>query len=449
MEYPGSTLKRPLRLAMLITFIAAFFIISPLVIIYSAGYRFDLKNGLLRETGSLSVDIRPESALVYLDGLKIDQKIPIRLNNITPHKYMLKLSLPGYYDWEKQIEINKNQTTYIKELVMLKKERPVLFSKNQAAVLSVSPSGKYLAQIEPRRSGSYLVISDTQTRTASGDGMLLPVAEPIIQWSESGEFLSVSDKKNPPEYLYVISAAQPTKFNKLPGENDLKLKKFYWSRNTEPKLYYEAGGSLFSYLPRLQQSSRICSSTFQDWFMDDGSLWTLNYSSSSKKLSIYSDSLGFKNTFASINKSSSEPSSTLRSLHLESGKKGTVILSDSASEKYFIVRQDRYFKVGGTKMRYSKFGNWLLIWNPWELWTYSEGDDPYLLNRTGENLKNVIPLDEYNTLALVWEDGVTALYPYFYIQRQLISGKVEAVTADPTMRALYYSDESGISRLSY
>ena len=449
MEYPGSTLKRPLRLAMLITFIAAFFIISPLVIIYSAGYRFDLRNGLLRETGSLSVDVLPETAAVYLDGLKIDQKIPIRLNNITPHKYMIKLSLPGYYDWEKQIEINKNQTTYIKELVMLKKDRPLLFSKDRAEVLSVSPGGKYLAQIEPKKSGSYLVITNTLSRTEVGDGLILPISKPKIVWSENGEFLSISEANSPYEDLLVISASQPAKYNRLPAQRDQTIKKYIWSRDTEPKLYYEAGGSLFTYLPRLQQSSRVCSSTFQDWYMDDGSLWTINYLSSTKKLSIYSDSLGFKNTFASIEETGSEPSSTLLSLRLESGKKNAVVLSDPGTEKFFIVRQDKYFKVGGKQMYYSKFGNWLLIWNPWELWTYSEGDDPYLLNRTGENLKNVIPLDQYNTLALVWQDGVTALYPYFYIQRQLISGEIDSVTADPQARALYYSDKGGVWKLSY
>ena len=162
MEYPGSIITRKIRLATLILFIAAFFLITPTVILYSAGYRFDFRNGLLLETGSLRMDLFPEIARVYLDVLKIYQALPLRLNNITPHKYNLKITAPGYYDWEKQIEINRNRTTYIKEFILLRKDKAKLIYADDAEILSLSPSGRYLAYTVSRGGASDVVVRDNQ-----------------------------------------------------------------------------------------------------------------------------------------------------------------------------------------------------------------------------------------------------------------------------------------------
>jgi hypothetical protein len=123
MEYPGTKFTRPIRLAMLILFIVAFFVISPLIILYTAGYRYDWQNGLLKETGSISIDIEPRNATASLNGIKLQKDLPIRFNNITPGKYNLHLTASGYMDWFKEIEVKNKQTNYIKEISLIKKNQ--------------------------------------------------------------------------------------------------------------------------------------------------------------------------------------------------------------------------------------------------------------------------------------------------------------------------------------
>ena len=65
MEYPNTKFNHLVRLLLLIAFIAAFFIIAPIIIMYTAGYRYDWQNGLLKETGAISVDVEPKNATVY------------------------------------------------------------------------------------------------------------------------------------------------------------------------------------------------------------------------------------------------------------------------------------------------------------------------------------------------------------------------------------------------
>lgn len=449
MEFPGTRLTRPIRLAILITFVAAFFIISPVVILLSAGFRFDLRNGLLKETGSLSVDVVPQTASVYLDGIKIDQSIPIRLNNITPHKYTLRLSAPGYYEWEKNIEVNKNQTTYIKGLILIKKNSPVNISDEKATQLSISPSGKYLAYTILNRNNTDVFVRDETTNSKTRIMTIQNEQKIELNWSPLGDFLAISTEKKPHNFLYIINAGSTNKINPINLGEKQTVNKYLWSKDAEPKLYYENDGQIRSYLPRLDQNNAITTSTFQDWYVSEGSLWAIDVSTSTGGLTITSDYLGFKNQFFSILPNDNLTSSSFKKFTISSVNKKVVILNNSDSEKYYIISKDRLYIVNGRNFLYSKFNNWLLLWTPWELWTYSDGDEPYLLNRSGDELLNVVPLDEFNTLAMEWKNNVTILHPYFLTQRTVIDGPVNSLSANTQTRTLYYSNKEGLWKLNY
>ena len=56
-------LSSPVRFTIMIFLIASFFIISPLIILYTIGYRYDIRTGIVRETGVLSIDVQTEIML--------------------------------------------------------------------------------------------------------------------------------------------------------------------------------------------------------------------------------------------------------------------------------------------------------------------------------------------------------------------------------------------------
>src|SRR3989338_10563832 len=145
MEYPGAHLIKPIRRLILVTFIVAFFLITPLMLLYTTGYRYDWKAGIIRETGGLSIDATPVDADVYLNDLPLDSSLPIRLKNITPKKYHIKISARGYFDWEKEIIVERKQTTYIKDIQLLKKNEPVKIQTASIGNISLSPNGRSLA----------------------------------------------------------------------------------------------------------------------------------------------------------------------------------------------------------------------------------------------------------------------------------------------------------------
>lgn len=93
------------------------------------------------------------------------------------------------------------------------------------------------------------------------------------------------------------------------------------------------------------------------------------------------------------------------------------------------------------------------MWSQWEAWTYSEGEEPYLLNRSGEHLQEIIPLDKYNTLALTWADKTTVLFPYYLVSHDFINEKIEDLSADTENKILYFinqdKNKEGIWKLNY
>lgn len=442
MEYPGTKFTHPIRFSMLILFIALFFLITPIIILYSAGYRLDLRNGLLRETGSLSIDILPKNASVYLDGLNLDQTMPVRLNNITPHKYTLKITAAGYYDWEKQIEINKNQTTYIKEFVLLKKAKPSLITKDNAGQLALSNSGRYLAYTISRTNETDVIVADEQKQAQN---LTLKMTGALtLTWAPLSDNLAVKSAGS--GRLVVLSAKTG---NTAEIHNADPIIKYVWSNNSDPNLYYSTRNGIYSFLPDIKESSLITASKFLDWYMNDDTLWTMNINTSTSELNIIKDSLGFKNLFASFSAIGTESTSTLATSQFETIEHGTVILRNQTGDRLYIIRPDTKFTINADYYFFSKFNNWWLFWNQYELWTYSEGDEPVLLNRSGAKFENILPLDQFNTLALQRNGEISALFPYFYLDRSLIDDNVKTMTIDPTNRILYFNNDKGIWKLNY
>jgi len=86
-------------------FSLAFVILTPVIVYYSLGYKFDIKSKKFLKTGALSIKTFPRAVTVYLDGKKIDELTPGTIRELMPHKYNLVLEKEGFYPYNMEIEI--------------------------------------------------------------------------------------------------------------------------------------------------------------------------------------------------------------------------------------------------------------------------------------------------------------------------------------------------------
>lgn len=452
MEYPESKLTRPIRRAILSAFIVIFFILSPVIVMYAAGYRYDFKNGLLRETGAISVDILPSEAAVYLDNLKLKDKLPLRLKNLTPGKYHLKITASGYYDWVKEVEVKNKQTVYIKEIVLIKKNKPRLLAQKNIVSLSLSPNGRYLLYGVENGGATETWLRDARRQNEVLISRLPPESKINVAWAEKNNWLYVASGVSPYSNLLIFNTETPEKQFNLIKEIGAPVIKPSWKETADAELFFEAKGKIMSIFPATRQKFTLAKNTFMDWYMENGRLWTIEANTSTEQLKIIKDAIGFRSDFTLID-NTGEFEDQKNYWQIVIVRDEHALIKKSGQPEMTLLTPDKKFNLSGEWATISKYNNWWLIWSPWELWTYSEGEDPYLLNRSGEQLREVLPLDEYNTLGLIYAEKTNVLFPYYLVSHELLNQPVISAAADSAGRIFYFAGEiegqKGLWQLDY
>jgi hypothetical protein len=130
------------RRAIFIVFLAAFILVLPVILLYSLGYRTDLRHMRLIRTGILSLRSVPDGASIYINGVLTGKKTPQSIEGITPGTYSVKVEFPGYYPWEKEIRIKAKMVTRAEKIYLFARRSNVAkLSDADVTSFSVSPKG--------------------------------------------------------------------------------------------------------------------------------------------------------------------------------------------------------------------------------------------------------------------------------------------------------------------
>ena len=450
MEYPGTRFTRVWRLIILIFCVATFMIITPIILFYTVGYHYDWRYGFIRASGGLSIDINPKKTIVYINGKKISDSVPLRLTGLNAGRYRLRLSATGYYDWEKEMIIENKRTTYLKDIALIKKTTPNLIDRNQVNRLSISTDGAWLAFASTQKSGYDVYIYNT----ASGLVNLITTSPadrpPDLLWSRRDHYLVITPAAPPLFPTLLINANHPAEVLKPMPPITRQTTKIEWSPQGSPVLYYGSTSSLHALNVVTDFDTTLGLGNFSDWLIDDatGQVWLMRPAvTGTPTRSIIKDALGFASIVASITDSENQ---NLNKLSLVKAENDTAIIKSSNPDSIFILNQNKRQNLKVNSVVLSPFNHWWLLWSPWELWGYTQNDkEPYLLARSGEGIREVVPLDEFNTLAISWEKKVTVLFPYYLFEETIIDHPVTTLVADTKNKILYYSDQTGLWKLNY
>ncbi|MFA5127952.1 MAG: PEGA domain-containing protein [Patescibacteria group bacterium] len=451
MEYPNSKITKPIRTIILVFFIVLFLVLAPGIILYTSGYRYDWQYGLLRETGSINVDIAPDTASIYINDVRIKSGMPVRLNDRVPGKYKILISNDGYFDWQKEVLVKNKQTVYIKDISMLKTGAPqAIISGKDIASIQISRDKKYLAYAERVNTTSVAHLYNLSTAQdttlftlSSADGGMK------IEFAPNNNYLSVSDGSAPYESVLIFNADEPAKEINLTERIKYPIDKYQWKETVGPELYFSANKRLMSIVATTEQRYVLGKNSWIDWLMQNGQLWTLQTASGTKQIKLVRDTLGFSSDYADANRFTSAE----QDLQLAAAYADTILLKKNNKSEMILLSNGNKYTVAGEKFLLSEYNDWLIIWTPWEIWTYSKGEEPNLLNRSGEQLNAVLPLDKYNTLALVWNDKTTALFPYYLVTHDFINASINSTAADTLNRTMYFAgkvnNSEGLWKLNY
>ncbi len=119
-------------------FILAFVIISVVVLLYTSGYRYNFKKGVMQKTGVLVVESYPKDMKIWINDELKEEKTPAVISSLLPQKYNIKVGRSGYQIWEKDVRIYPARSTFIDYIEVFKSPSTPVYNKKHT-----EESGRY------------------------------------------------------------------------------------------------------------------------------------------------------------------------------------------------------------------------------------------------------------------------------------------------------------------
>jgi hypothetical protein len=106
------------------TFVIAYIIICPLLVLYALGYIYSPVAGELVHTGVLYVDSVPSGADIYLEKSRFSHRTPATIEELLPGSYKISLRKKGYNAWTHSVTIEPGKAVAFKNVLLIPRNWP-------------------------------------------------------------------------------------------------------------------------------------------------------------------------------------------------------------------------------------------------------------------------------------------------------------------------------------
>lgn len=226
------------RTILFAVFAIGFLISAPLVVLYTAGYRYQFGSMSVVKAGVLSVTSIPKGATVSLNGVESSKKTPSVIDNIYPGEMKVRVEKSGYSSWEKTLPVASGQSTFVPNVLLFLEGTPVQ-SIDQTNVLHVA--------IQSSSRYAYLVNNKGALEIWIKDDAI-PQSKPILtqsfrpksiytlSWSHDGSYLLLTESTT--KKIQTIIRAYDGTVIPLPSAS---LVDAWWNASSGHTLFYRVG----------------------------------------------------------------------------------------------------------------------------------------------------------------------------------------------------------------
>lgn len=177
-----------------IGFFLFFFIVSPLLLLYASGFRYDFKRGTLLRTGNIFIEANEvKDATVYIDDKPYDELLDKKLflKNLIPGEYTVRIEKDGYTTWEKKLRVEGKLTTFLKDVVLFLTSKPVELTRGPITDYITSPDHNFIAFVRSNAGVPEVWLYNIEYNEeqlvyrVSGD------IQPTVSWAKSSNQLMI------------------------------------------------------------------------------------------------------------------------------------------------------------------------------------------------------------------------------------------------------------------
>jgi hypothetical protein len=233
-----------------------FVITSPIVTLYSQGYRFDFREKKITQSGAFYFKVSPKNVQIEINNQK-RKKTDILfgtayLDNLLPRTYQVTISKEGYHSWQKKLEVKEKEVTEAKNIILFPLK--VSFSALSDKVIDFyfSPDNKNLFTIEKNKEEweikSYDLKNNIKRHLLSAKNLLLKEGEfSNLEFSPDSKKIILKVKKGEKEQFFLVNLEEdPTSSLFLSQLNflDEKVDKISFSPKNNRELFFLKEGKL-------------------------------------------------------------------------------------------------------------------------------------------------------------------------------------------------------------
>ena len=107
--------------------VLSFFVILPVLLSYSLGYRIDYRAMKVYKTGIIFINSKPNGASIYINDKLFDGVTPAQIEELKPGSYKVKVRREGFYPWEEELVVRPNMVTKAESIILF----PVMQEMNK------------------------------------------------------------------------------------------------------------------------------------------------------------------------------------------------------------------------------------------------------------------------------------------------------------------------------
>ena len=200
-------MNRIWRTVLFAVFAAGFLISAPLVVLYTAGYRYQLGSMRVVKAGVLSLTSIPKGASVTIDSVLNNKQTPAVIDNLFPGDVKILVEKSGYSSWEKTLPIVSGESTFVPSAILF---------LNGTPTQSVDPTNIIAATPFDDATFAYLASSSTTNELFVHDGGFLqdrsllklpshPKSTYTLSWSPDGQYLLLDEFSTKHSYTLIRS----------------------------------------------------------------------------------------------------------------------------------------------------------------------------------------------------------------------------------------------------
>lgn len=214
------------RWILFIFFTLLFFISAPLLVLYTAGYRFNFESRSFLRTGVLSIGTIPRGAEISLNGTSVSDTTPAVLKQLMPGRYQLSLSREGYHPWEESVQVKSGETTLLSSILLFLQEDPVALFSQPITTITPSPGSDLFASITQNEAQTELQMTNAEGKTVLVTS-LPRLSTPTVLWSAQGTFLVLFDAEaNTIDVFQSDGSPVPLTFSDFEKQ---KIENIFWA----------------------------------------------------------------------------------------------------------------------------------------------------------------------------------------------------------------------------